>query len=284
MSNYSLIKDSCGFLKVFPTPSKADLDNFYSQKYFQNDSGNFQKLYQEWEFKYFEDESKIIEFYTRDRKLKILDLGCGEGFQSAYFLKKGHNITCVDYSEFGLKRHNSHLTEYFIQKDILEFLKSSNDKYDLILLKNVLEHVPDSRALLEHIKTQMYKESILYIDVPNDFSAFQQFLQSRKYTENTWFVPPEHLNYFQNDSLNNLLNQMNFEIISSQAGFPIEIFLANEESNYFRDRKKGRNAHKSRCDLTNFLSSNIKTFIEFREALAKVELGRNLLRIVKLKF
>lgn len=284
MSDYSLIRDSSGFLKVFPTPTRVELDNFYSQKYFQNDSGNYQKSYEEWELKYFEDESKIIEFYTDERKLKILDLGCGEGFQSAYFLKKGHDITCVDYSEFGLKRHNSHLSKYFVKKEILEFLKSSNDRYDLILLKNVLEHVPDSRGLLELIKTQMHEESILYIDVPNDFSAFQQFLQSKSYTEDTWFVPPEHLNYFQNDSLNNLLYEMNFEVISSQAGFPIEVFLTNEESNYTKDRNKGKNAHKSRCEVTNFLSNNIKTFIEFREALAKVELGRNLLRIIKLKY
>ena len=290
MKNFQIKKNKKhGFFSVEPLPNEEELNKFYNELYYQKNTGPYSNSYSSEEIKYFEEDSIILEhlysksFLNSSRK-SFLDLGCGEGYQSNYFYKKKWDLKSFDYSDFGIKNHNPHLITFFEKGNLKSFLNNNLIKYSIIMLKNVLEHVIDPISLLKNIKNVMDEESLLFIDVPNDYSKFQKFLIDKEYSKNTWFCPPQHLHYFQFSSIRNLLIGEGFEIVSIQSGFPIEQFLVNDFSNYVKKKETGKSAHFSRVEISNFLiSQGINEYINYRESLSRMEFGRDIKVVLKLK-
>lgn len=163
--------------------------------------------------------------------------------------------------------------------DAVKTYKSLEKTFGLINLQNVLEHVIDPVALLSDIKSLLRgKKSALRVRVPNDYSNFQLALVEKGLTENTWFSPPEHLSYFSADGLSRLLEHCGYRVISTQADFPIELFLANPHSNYWKDRSLGKGAHLTRIFCENHLiNKNVDAYIKYSEAAANLDFGRTLI-------
>lgn len=287
---YTLRKHELGFFEIYPKPSVDSLEEHYRQKYFQDASGSYSLSYTDAETLFFSNQGKVCES-TLDRhpscEHHLLDIGCGEGFFSSYFHSRGWALDCIDYSNAGISRQNPLLLPFFKQGDIfktLEELIDNNKQYGLLNLDNVLEHVLEPVELLQKMKCLMMKSSVARIEVPNDFSAFQELLVNLGVTERTWIAPPDHLTYFNKSSFLNILKHSDFEILSLQADYPIEQFLVNPRSNYWRDRSLGKDAHMTRVICTNYLiEKNIQRFLDYSEAAADLEFGRTLTAYVRLK-
>ena len=286
---FSLVKNPTGFYEVNPKPTMIELSEHYAKKYYQQNHGSYSHTYSGEELRYFKVCGRLalktlLRFSTPKNK-KLLDLGCGEGFFSDLFFKEGWKVNLVDFSDDGLKRHNPSLLENFLQSDLVAYLDNEKERlkvFDLINLDNVLEHVIDPIKLLGTIKSNMSSDAILRIQVPNDFSSFQNLLKNLKYTEETWVCPPEHLSYFNANSLKSLIDNQGFDLLSLQADFPIEQFLINEHSNYWRDRKLGKGAHLTRITVTNYLAEkSLDRMIDYQEAAADLEFGRTLTAYVR---
>ena len=154
----------------------------------------------------------------------------------------------------------------------------------MVNLSNVLEHVIDPVGLLKTIGNEvMSTNSLIRISVPNDYSKFQNFLMNSNDARNTWFCPPQHLNYFNNDNVENFLKECNLRIVKMIGTFPVEVYLANEHSNYHHDEAKGKGAHIARVKLFNYLFSNasMKDCVNYLEASTKVSLARDLVIFAK---
>ncbi len=276
-----------GYYSAYPIPSEEELTAFYEKKYYQEDFGQFDKVYKKEEIEYFQIDSKVVfevfnELFPKSKRKSYLDIGCGEGFQSHFFHTQKWDISCLDYSDYGLKQHNPHLQKYFIHGGIGDI--NYKKKYSVIMLKNVLEHVVSPIKTISKIKDLMDGESLLSINVPNDYSTFQKYLLDNGHTENTWFNPPEHLHYFQFESMKKFLESNGLEIVKCLAGFPIELFLVNEHSNYSKNKVYGKAAHYARCDISSFLLlRGLSKYIKLMEAMAEVDFGRDIKIIAKLK-
>lgn len=282
---YDLVVNEYGFLSVAPLPTQKMLEDHYRDTYFQAQHGSYQKKYTEDEITYFENESRIAEFiFKRVLSLdsgKLLDVGAGEGFFSKYFSGQRWNVTCCDFSSHGIESQNPELLANHIQgdiSDIIQNLSSQEEQYNLINLKNVLEHVIDPIVTLKSLSDLMSKKSLLRIVVPNDYSNFQSMLLDRNHTENTWFCPPEHLHYFNFDTLSSLLVDLDFSIESVLSDFPIELFLLNEHSNYSKEPSKGKAAHMSRIAADRFLfDQGMEKYIDYYSSSAKIGFGRQII-------
>ena len=288
---YNLIKDPIGYFKVEPSPSLQELNLYYAERYYQESKASYRKEYSKDELRYFEVEAELaiesIQKFKSKSNYSLLDLGCGEGFFANHFYSKGHSVECTDFSDHGIKHHNPQLLPYFYKGEVIKYLdsnKSTNNNYDLINLDNVLEHVIDPLELLKKIRNIMTHQTILRVEVPNDFSDFQSFLLDRKVTEKTWINPPEHLNYFNKNSLKSLFEIENFELLSLQADYPIEQFLLADNFNYTKDRNLGGDAHLCRVLVTNYLANkDIKKLVDLREVSAELDFGRVLTAYFSLK-
>jgi len=289
--SYKAQKTELGFYSVSPLPSVKELEKHYGEKYYQNEHGSYQHSYTNDELKYFEIESKIAEaifkkFNTHnvDKSLKLLDVGAGEGFFSKYFYEYDWSVITCDFADNGMIRHNPNLIDTFVKGDIFETLENQIKEkrvYDLINLKNVLEHVLDPVDLLQTLQLLLKDSSVLRIEVPNDYSPFQEMLLEQGMTENTWFSPPEHLHYFTFENIQNLLSSLGFTAQFIMADFPIELYILNNSSNYAKNKNLGKNAHLARVKANNFIfDQGIEAYINYFSASARVNLGRQVILYV----
>ena len=93
-------------------------------------------------------------------KGEVLDIGCGIGDFLAFRLSS----VGVDINEFNVKLcKNRGLNAYIMLENILPF---PSNKFDSILLDNVLEHIKDPKPLLSEIKRVMRRGGYLLVGVP----------------------------------------------------------------------------------------------------------------------
>lgn len=286
MTNYYLKSDQFGTLEVYPKPSTEQLKDWYANYYYQDSQKQYKQSYTKEELIHNSLFSKILHYIAKDYNKNLnsfLDIGCGEGFELKELKSRG--ITCygVDFSLFGIETHNRSLfdTCTIEQADLLFDNYFQNRKFDLILIRNVLEHVIDSTILLEKIKSFMHSSSILCIQVPHDVEnkAIDTYLKknNKQITDLPLFCPPQHLRHFSSSSLTKTLNGHGFIEHLLLSDLPIESFLLNSHTNYY-ETSFGSIAHKLRMSLTNLFSTNdIKDVISLYKAFVGLKLGRCLI-------
>lgn len=138
-----------------------------------------------------------------------LDIGCGRGL-ILYYLKKYFAFTTVLGTQISkpaaeFARNKLKLTIY--EQDLLT-IDFAEQKFDIISLLHVLEHVDQPEAYLEKIYQLLNPGGILMLEVPN-FQAW-----TKNFTSQYWLSldPPYHLYFFTPDTLTRLLKKYNFTI------------------------------------------------------------------------
>mgnify|MGYP003973813501 CR=1 FL=1 len=288
----TLVKTKNGYWTFTNLPVQEDLSDYYSKKYYQDGCGSYEIAYKEEEIEYFRLKAKVIRSCIEKinptyKKFKVLDGGCGEGWVLSEFLENGYSVKGIDFSRYGIEKINPHVLEYFQQGDIYQLLEeiiSNGEKRDVIILANVIEHVLDPESLLDKISQVMHKETALAIVVPNDFSPLHNYLFEKKIIyKKFWIAFPEHLNYFNLESMTNTLENAGFTIKKIIADNPIDLNLLNQNSNYINSPDKGEKTHQYRVLSDLFLSSqNFNAFLDYSECLAKMGVGRDLTYFVTL--
>lgn len=115
--------------------------------------------------------------------IRVLDVGCGTGITSKYLAEGNRMVTAVDLSpkliEYA-KEHNNHGRIQYIVSDITTWFESKEEKYDAIVLVDVLEHILKKRmrCLFESIEKLSHKDTKIYVNIPT--ADILRFLQEHK--------------------------------------------------------------------------------------------------------
>ena len=291
MKNKKVIKKETGYYQLKEKPIKEELDNYYSNKYYQESQGSYETEYSDAEIKYIKSKQRYLH-YCCEKILgggkSFLDVGCGEGWSLSYFKSIGCNVKGVDFSSFGIEKFNPEVIGFFVKSDIYEFLQNeitTSNRYDIINLTNVIEHVLHPEELLANLKNILSNDGIIIVTFPNDFSKFQYLLYDLgKIEEEFWIVSPDHISYFTKDSFSNMAKSLGFSIELVLADFPIDLFLINDYSNYIRDKSKGKQAHYSRVQTMNLLYDlDFELSAEAFLNLGAMGFGRDLTAFMKIK-
>lgn len=276
-----------GFYQIRPTPPQEEItrfyvDEFYSSQYkgFNNSALDVQRIDQAFHDAHREDICVAIEQISK-RPLagqRILDVGCGWAQTLLYLKNKGAECYGFDPSpEAVAYAWSQGLT---VKQAGIESLQVfPKEKFDAVMLLNVLEHLADPISVTREIRQEILKPGgILIIEVPNDFNAFQVCGQRVSGLEEWWVVPPTHLNYFNHDSLCELLSGTGFDVQISEASFPLEMFLLFGD-NYVADKALGRQCHERRMAFESNLRKQGfgEVLHRFYHALAEQNLGRQII-------
>ena len=152
---------------------------------------------------------------------KVLDIGCNDG-KMKNFLKNsvyyGVDIDKELISELtkkGIKTKQADLN-----KDELPF---KNEKFDFVLLLDILEHVADSQKLLLEAKKRLKEDGKIIVSLPNEYHILNKvrFLLNKHITEDP-FAPYGHLHYFPIKSGEKFLKNNGFEILAVAYLIPIK--------------------------------------------------------------
>jgi len=280
-----LIKTKWGFYQYRPLPSEEELREYYANKYYQEGHGSYEVSYSSEEITWHKLKSWLIHKKTerimREGPQTLIDIGCGEGWLMAEFYQQGHAVKGLDFSITGIEKFNPHLMPFFEQGniyDLLEIKIAEQVKFDIISLCNVIEHVTHPIELLQNIKNIMHAESLMIMTAPNDFSPLHEHLIENDYVSKKWWLSyPDHLSYFNKETMCNVLTDLGFAVNSIVADNPIDLNLLNDNSNYIKDRTKGKNTHLFRVRTDNFLASvDREKLLEVYEILGSMGVGRDL--------
>ncbi len=107
---------------------------------------------------------------TNIKNLDFLDLGCGGGLISESISRLGGNVTGIDFVKKNIEiaKHHSikkKLKINYLNADIENF--NLENKFDVIILFEVLEHLNDWKSFLLKIKKNLKKNGIIVISTIN---------------------------------------------------------------------------------------------------------------------
>ncbi|MFD2206861.1 class I SAM-dependent methyltransferase [Kiloniella antarctica] len=291
---YKQITNSTGYVSACPLPSPEMLARFYSEIYYQESATKtYQATYSNEELDQKRLRAKLLlhavkAAQTEKKCNDFLEVGCGEGFVLQAAKEIGFNVAGIDFSSFGIQSFHPHLEEYLSTGDAFELLDNRYDsgtKVDVCILQNILEHVIDPEGLMQRIKAVLTPGGVAAINVPNDFSRMQEKLKDLDYVnQDYWFLPPQHLHYFNVDNIRPFMAKLGFEIVDMFGDFPIEMFLFHPGSNYASKPENGPAAHDARLIVDLLLAERgIENYYRFCQAMSACGIGRNVCVIVRPK-
>jgi SAM-dependent methyltransferase len=141
------------------------------------------KFYEEqyWYAKEFLSEHLPIKEY---KSINVLEVGSAEGGAIKYFFEQGANCWGVEIS----KGRNDFAIEYVNEKEI-QFLEGDicDDAFikefpqmDLILIRDVIEHIPDKLSALRNLNKLLKKDGIIFLSYPPKYSPYAGHQQNVK--------------------------------------------------------------------------------------------------------
>ena len=104
------------------------------------------------------------------KNLKILDVGCGGGIICEPLARLGAKVTGIDFVPNNIKAAKIHskknkLKINYIYKDIEK--SKLDEKFDIILMFEVLEHLDNWKKTIKNIKKNLNKDGIVIISTIN---------------------------------------------------------------------------------------------------------------------
>ena len=110
------------------------------------------------------------KFLPKNKNIKILDLGCGNGSFIYWLNKKGFELTTgIDISEEQVNQAKELGIKNIFQGDAKKFLENRNEEYDLIFARDFLEHFSKEEILeLTNLINNSLKDKGVFIaQTPN---------------------------------------------------------------------------------------------------------------------
>ncbi|HET7336215.1 MAG TPA: class I SAM-dependent methyltransferase [Rhizomicrobium sp.] len=267
---------ACGFRHVVPLPEPAALESAYRETYYADEKPTFLAHAgedQAWAQLSQDDRLDVMEALLPRPRRRLLDIGSGPGF----FLKTAKNrfwqVMGIEPSRQAAAHARDlgvEVTEGFFNAETAAKL----GRFDAVHLNNVLEHVPDPANIVTLAHGLLEPGGVICTGVPNDFSPLQIAAEASG-LEPWWVQPPHHLNYFDFDSLQSLLEKIGFTARERLTSFPMEAFLLMGD-HYTSDPALGRACHtkRKRFDMALESAGLRETRRDFYRALAGTGLGR----------
>lgn len=143
-------------------------------------------------------KERIKRLLGKSERLSVLDVGCGDGAILKY-LRSELPIDCsgVDISPLAVQMLND---TGLIPSTVIDCsdpvaLTENLDVYDVIIMTEFIEHIPNSEEILAALNHH-YKQA-LYVSLPNTGYYFERLrLLLGKFPVQWRFHPAEHLRYF----------------------------------------------------------------------------------------
>ena len=160
--------------------------------------------------------SRFLPVSPKNKKLNLLDVGCGRGDFLMRAGDCGYIATGIDFDPTTVdiaKKRGLNALAVEIQE------LPDHIKYDAITLSHVLEHVYDPRDLLDNIFSRLNHGGYFYLATPNFDSAGQYTFKTK------WrgLDAPRHLNLFSSVELEKILKEVGFQSVHQVYDLPQSI-------------------------------------------------------------
>jgi SAM-dependent methyltransferase len=227
----------CGLVYLNPRPVKERIGKYYPvESYYSYQNFSFKRLnYRDWLKKislegYYNSKNilkRLISWFLirnflivipRERKGKLLDVGCGSGEFLNQMKGFGWDVHGVEINSVAASTGNRRNLNIFCGE--LEKAGFPDNFFEVVVLSQCLEHVYSPASYIKEIQRILKLGGTLIIGVPN-FNC----IESKIFRE-SWHAldVPRHLYFFTIDSLGRYLERCGFEVekvLSKKFSLPI---------------------------------------------------------------
>jgi 2-polyprenyl-3-methyl-5-hydroxy-6-metoxy-1,4-benzoquinol methylase len=280
-----------GFKQAWPRPSAEDLRAFYADGFYDSEYPAY--LSQMERDRPFWDATwslrrTLLEAALPSSRRRILDIGASGGFLLDHFRQHGWEVDGIEPSRAAVRWAKEKLDIEIFCGELLDYphpktadplsgSAAQRPLFDAIHCSQVFEHVLDPVACIARVADLLAPGGVAFIEVPNDFNAFQEAARADLDKPAWWVAPRVHLNYFDAESLGATLRAHGLEEEDRLASFPMELFLLMGED-YVGHPEQGSACHakRMRFEETLFAQGASDTLLQFYRALGKASLGRTI--------
>ena len=199
---------SKGYAATHPQPAADKLGSYYESAAYLSHNESQQSvvglLYRMARKYMFRIKHKMFKKWL-PANASILDYGCGTGGFLEYTSSKA-------YASFGVET-NTHARDQAIRKGlrvVSSWEQLPQEKFNLISLWHVLEHVSDLDQCIQEIQKRLNTNDILLIAVPN-LNAFDALHYAEYWAA---YDVPRHLWHFSQRGIKQLIEPCGFELIA----------------------------------------------------------------------
>lgn len=127
----------------------------------------------------------VLPFIEQTKKLgegvNVLEIGCGEGGVLVPFAEAGCNCVGVDLNPVRIELANGFMEKYvkagtaeFIYKNVYDddFLHRFKNHFDVIILKDAIEHIPNQELFIPYLKNLMKRDGQIFFGFPPWYMPF----------------------------------------------------------------------------------------------------------------
>ena len=204
-------------------------------------------------------EIEILNKYIDDKEIKILEIGCNDGVFLEPLRKAGFkSIVGIEANPYAAEEAASggfDILNLMFDKRSANEIKKQYNYFDLIIMRQVLEHIPDLDSFFEALDLLLKGKELLFIEVPD----FANALQSGD-CSTIW---EEHPNYFTYEVLELMLDLKGYTIVEKAfydfSGGAICVLARKTDSRSMRiTNKQMLNQYSSFSGLVNEYGMKLK--------------------------
>ncbi len=149
--------------------------------------------------------NEVLPYLTKD--MKVLEIGCGTGQLTFLLADKVDKLIATDFSEnmISICKKNNECKNVKFKVEDAHDLTFSDDKFDAVVIANVMHIVPNSDKVLSEIKRVLKKDGILFAPIfTTDTSKFNfriWFLEKIGFKVYKKFSDKQYIKYMGNNGI-----------------------------------------------------------------------------------
>lgn len=205
---------ACGCYRIDPPPISMDEESaaFYTDYYLRPESSGFQAVVSAQpaglQSRFWQVAEKVPE--VAHPAGVVLDIGCGEGHLCAELREAGwQRVTGIDISNTRVARAREMYPDIDFYDRPIQQTGIEPGSFDLIVMDNVIEHLPDPKGMVSGLRTYLAPGGRLVVITPNMESGHFRLL-GRRWTPE--LAPHTHIFLFTPASLSQLFTESGFEV------------------------------------------------------------------------
>ena len=228
---------------------------FYGHKYYDDVKPDYEAIVHEDQahFELWADEKREIAEVLLKEGLgalpdepAVLDIGASFGQLLRHFADRGWRCVGVEPA-VGPAEMAAQLDGVTVHPALLEDVNTQDlqPPFHLVHLGESLNHLLDPAATLRRIHDELLAPGgVVVVETSNDFNDLQHAIVDL-YDDVPWWIVPDHVSYFDRDSLTQLLERVGLTVARRGATFPMELFPLLGD-NYRVDATLGKQCHRKR--------------------------------------
>ncbi|MBD3161739.1 MAG: methyltransferase domain-containing protein, partial [Candidatus Latescibacteria bacterium] len=218
---------ACEVVFLDPMPTDEEIAALYGEEYFTT-SGDTGGAHGRGAYLELAEEAELVRYVAARafdsvfrghlrRRGELLDVGCGPGFFLKAMRDLGWKVAGLEISAYAAQlareRHDLDVTTGSIST-----ARFQADRFDAVIMGDVLEHLPRPVEALETVRTWMKPDGLLFVAIPSTLNllstriglAIYRLLGRRKKLR----IPPYHLFEYTPASIRRTLGVSGFEVLS----------------------------------------------------------------------